>query len=167
MSQETQSAAPSKLLDPIEDVIQAISQGQMVVVVDDEHRENEGDLVMAGQWVNAEAVTFMAKMGGGLICVPTTEERLRQLGISEMVSDNRDSFRTDFQVSVDAAKGITSGISGPDRALTVQVMATTAPAPPSTNRAAQLQLAAIAAPTAPCRSTPSSITKGRSIALLP
>lgn len=63
MSQETQSAAPSKLLDPIEDVIQAISQGQMVVVVDDEHRENEGDLVMAGQWVNAEAVTFMAKMG--------------------------------------------------------------------------------------------------------
>ena len=61
--------------------------------------------------------------GGGLICVPTTEERLRQLGISEMVSDNRDSFRTDFQVSVDAAKGITSGISGPDRALTVQVMA--------------------------------------------
>jgi len=123
MSQETQSAAPSKLLDPIEDVIQAISQGQMVVVVDDEHRENEGDLVMAGQWVNAEAVTFMAKMGGGLICVPTTEERLRQLGISEMVSDNRDSFRTDFQVSVDAAKGITSGISGPDRALTVQVMA--------------------------------------------
>jgi 3,4-dihydroxy 2-butanone 4-phosphate synthase/GTP cyclohydrolase II len=64
----------------------------------------------------------MAKLGGGLICVPTTEERLRQLGISEMVPDNRDSFRTDFQVSVDAAEGITTGISGADRAKTVRIM---------------------------------------------
>jgi len=120
---ESNQEPKSRLMNTTEEVIAAIGKGQMVVVVDDEHRENEGDLVMAGQWVTAEAVTFMAKMGGGLICVPTTEERLRQLGISEMVSDNRDSFRTDFQISVDAASGITSGISGPDRARTVQVMA--------------------------------------------
>ncbi len=108
--------------DTIDVILEAIKRGEMVIVVDDENRENEGDLVMAGQWVTAEAVTFMARLGGGLICVPTTESRLRQLGISEMVPDNRDSFRTDFQVSVDAAKGITTGISGADRARTVQVM---------------------------------------------
>ncbi len=108
--------------DSIDAILEAIGEGQMVIVVDDENRENEGDLVMAGQWVTAEAVTFMARQGGGLICVPTTESRLKQLGISEMVPDNRDSFRTDFQVSVDAATGISTGISGADRARTVQIM---------------------------------------------
>src|SRR6056300_293298 len=106
--------------DTIDVILEAIKRGEMVIVVDDENGENEGDLVMAGQWVTAESVTFMARLGGGLICVPTTESRLRQLGISEMVPDNRDSFRTDFQVSVDAAKGITTGISSADRARTVQ-----------------------------------------------
>lgn len=108
--------------DSIDAILEAIKQGEMVIVVDDENRENEGDLVMAGQWVTPEAVTFMARQGGGLICVPTIESRLRQLGVSEMVPDNRDSFRTDFQVSVDAAQGISTGISGADRARTVQVI---------------------------------------------
>lgn len=119
---DTKPDQDKPVFDSIDQILEAIEQGEMVIVVDDENRENEGDLVMAGQWVTPEAVTFMARLGGGLICVPTTESRLRQLGISEMVPDNRDSFRTDFQVSVDAAKDITTGISGADRARTVQVM---------------------------------------------
>lgn len=110
-------------LDSIESVLEDIKKGKMVIVVDDADRENEGDLVMAAQFVTPEAVNFMAKYGRGLICVPTTAERLKQLGIEEMVSQNRDSFRTDFQVSVDAAKGITTGISAADRAKTIKVLA--------------------------------------------
>lgn len=95
----------------------------MVIVVDDADRENEGDLVMAAERVTPAAINFMAKHGRGLICVPATSERLRQLGIDRMVVQNRESFRTDFQVSVDAATGITTGISAADRARTIQVMA--------------------------------------------
>src|SRR5450432_4296101 len=95
----------------------------MVIVVDDADRENEGDLVMAAQFVTPAAVNFMAKHGRGLICVPTTGERLQQLGVDRMVQQNRESFRTDFQVSVDAAHGIGSGISAADRAKTICVMA--------------------------------------------
>lgn len=114
---------PQVALDSIESVLEDIRKGKMVIVVDDADRENEGDLVMAAQFVTPEAVNFMAKYGRGLICVPTTAERLKQLGIEEMVSQNRDSFRTDFQVSVDAAKGITTGISAADRARTIKIMA--------------------------------------------
>ena len=95
----------------------------MVIVVDDEDRENEGDLIMAAQFVTPPTVNFMAKHGRGLICVPTTDERLQQLGIGRMVKDNRESFKTDFQVSVDAVKGITTGISAADRAATIRVLA--------------------------------------------
>ncbi|MGC8743048.1 MAG: bifunctional 3,4-dihydroxy-2-butanone-4-phosphate synthase/GTP cyclohydrolase II [Verrucomicrobiia bacterium] len=109
--------------DSIDSVLLDIKNGKMVIVVDDENRENEGDLVMAAEYVTAEAVNFMAKFGRGLICVPTTAERLRQLGIEEMVAQNRDTFKTDFQVSVDAAKGITTGISAADRAKTIKVIA--------------------------------------------
>ena len=77
----------------------------MVIVVDDADRENEGDLIMAAERVTAEDVNFMAKYGRGLICVPTTSDRLKQLGIEQMVVQNRDTFKTDFQVSVDAAQG--------------------------------------------------------------
>ncbi len=94
----------------------------MVIVVDDADRENEGDLIMAGEKITPQAVNFMAKNGRGLICVPTTSERLQQLGIERMVLQNRESFKTDFQVSVDAAKGITTGISAADRAETIRVM---------------------------------------------
>lgn len=109
--------------DSIEDVIRDIRQGKMVIVVDDADRENEGDLVMAAEAVTPAAVNFMAKFGRGLICVPTTFERLKQLGIERMVLQNRDNFKTDFQVSVDAAKGISTGISAADRAATIRVMA--------------------------------------------
>jgi 3,4-dihydroxy 2-butanone 4-phosphate synthase/GTP cyclohydrolase II len=109
--------------DSIEAVVTDLKRGKMVIVVDDADRENEGDLVMAAQFVTPAAVNFMAKHGRGLICAPTTSERLQQLGIERMVKQNREIFRTDFQVSVDAARGITSGISAADRAKTICVMA--------------------------------------------
>ena len=109
--------------DSIEAVIEDLRKGRMVIVVDDADRENEGDLIMAAEHATPEAVNFMAKHGRGLICAPTTWERLQQLGIERMVSNNRETFKTDFQVSVDAARGITTGISAADRARTIQVMA--------------------------------------------
>jgi 3,4-dihydroxy 2-butanone 4-phosphate synthase/GTP cyclohydrolase II len=109
--------------DSIEAVVADLKRAKMVIVVDDADRENEGDLVMAAQFVTPAAVNFMATHGRGLICVPTTSERLQQLGIERMVKQNREVFRTDFQVSVDAARGITSGISAADRAKTICVMA--------------------------------------------
>src|SRR6185436_11685518 len=112
-----------KQFDSIDAVVADLRAGKMVIVVDDADRENEGDLIMAAERVTPQAVNFMAKFGRGLICAPTTEERLKQLGIEQMVSRNRESFKTDFQVSVDAARGITTGISAADRARTIQVMA--------------------------------------------
>jgi len=112
-----------KQFDSIESVIADIRRGRMVILVDDADRENEGDVIMAAEFVTPKAINFMAKHGRGLICVPTTTERLGQLGIEQMVKQNRDSFRTDFQVSVDAAKGVTTGISAADRAHTIAVMA--------------------------------------------
>jgi 3,4-dihydroxy 2-butanone 4-phosphate synthase / GTP cyclohydrolase II len=112
-----------KRFDSIELVTHDIAKGRMVVVVDDADRENEGDLVMAAQFVTPSAVNFMAKYGRGLICVPTTSERLQQLGIERMVRENRETFKTDFQVSVDAARKVTTGISAADRAETIRIMA--------------------------------------------
>jgi 3,4-dihydroxy 2-butanone 4-phosphate synthase/GTP cyclohydrolase II len=109
--------------DSIEDCLENILQGRMIVVTDDADRENEGDLVMAAEKVTPDAVNFMAKHGRGLICVPTTESRLKTLGIARMVSENRESFKTDFMVSVDARVGITTGISAFDRARTIRVLA--------------------------------------------
>ena len=107
----------------IESVLKDIARGKMVVVVDDADRENEGDLIMAGEKTTAKAVNFMAKFGRGLICAPTVPERLQQLGIERMVLNNRESHRTDFQISVDAANGITTGISAADRAKTIKTLA--------------------------------------------
>ena len=107
----------------IESVVADIRRGRMVIVVDDADRENEGDLIMAAQFVTPAAINFMAKHGRGLICAPTTSERLQQLGIERMVRQNRETFKTDFQVSVDAARGITTGISAADRAETIRIMA--------------------------------------------
>lgn len=95
----------------------------MVVVVDDEDRENEGDLILCGEKVTPVAINFMTRFGRGLVCVPTTGERLAQLGIEQMVARNEDTLKTDFQVSVDAAHGISTGISAADRAQTVRVLA--------------------------------------------
>jgi 3,4-dihydroxy 2-butanone 4-phosphate synthase/GTP cyclohydrolase II len=108
--------------DSIEAVIADIRKGKIVIVVDDADRENEGDLICAGQHTTPAAINFMAKFGRGLICVSTTGERLLQLGIDRMVQQNRESHRTDFQVSVDAARGISTGISAADRAKTIQIM---------------------------------------------
>jgi len=107
----------------IESVLTDLQQGKMIIVVDDADRENEGDLIMAAQFVTPDTVNFMAKFGRGLICVPTTSERLQQLGIERMVRQNRETFKTDFQISVDAAHGISTGISAADRAETIRIMA--------------------------------------------
>ena len=109
--------------DSIESVIADIRAGRMVIVVDDEDRENEGDLIMAAEKVTPEAVNFMTKFGRGLICVPITTERAEQLGLRRMVADNRESQRTDFTVSVDAARGVTTGISAADRAASIRILA--------------------------------------------
>lgn len=111
------------VFDSIESVIADLRKGRMVVVVDDKDRENEGDLIMAAERVTPDAINFMAKYGRGLICVPTTSDRLQQLGIERMVVQNRESFKTDFQVTVDAAQGVTTGISAADRAYTIKLMA--------------------------------------------
>ena len=107
----------------IDSVVGDLRKGRMVIVVDDADRENEGDLILAAEFVTPESVNFMAKFGRGLICVPTSSERLQQLGIERMVRQNRETFKTDFQVSVDAARGITTGISAGDRAETIRIMA--------------------------------------------
>src|ERR1035437_6490271 len=107
----------------IESVVADVRKGKIVIVVDDADRENEGDVVMAAQFVTPAAINFMAKHARGLICVPTTSERLQQLGIERMVRQNRETFKTDFQVSVDAARGVSTGISAGDRAETIRIMA--------------------------------------------
>ncbi|MBI2949806.1 MAG: bifunctional 3,4-dihydroxy-2-butanone-4-phosphate synthase/GTP cyclohydrolase II [Verrucomicrobia bacterium] len=109
--------------DSIESILSDLRAGKMVIVIDDADRENEGDLIMAAERATPEAINFMTKFGRGLICVPTTSDRLKQLGIEQMVVQNRDTFKTDFQVSVDAARGITTGISAADRAQTIRLMA--------------------------------------------
>ncbi len=103
----------------IEEALSDIRQGKMVVVVDDERRENEGDLVMAAEKVTPEAVNFMAKFGGGLICMPVIKERLAELNIGMMVAENSDTHKTAFTVSIDAATS-TTGISAAERAATIK-----------------------------------------------
>ena len=109
--------------DPVEKAIAEIAAGNLVIVTDDENRENEGDLVMAASKATPETINMMIQHAGGLICVPTTFHQLRRLGINQMVSDNRESQKTDFSVSVDAADGITTGISAYDRAHTIRLLA--------------------------------------------
>ncbi|MGB0203046.1 MAG: bifunctional 3,4-dihydroxy-2-butanone-4-phosphate synthase/GTP cyclohydrolase II [Acholeplasmataceae bacterium] len=108
-------------LNTIEEAILDIQLGKMVIVVDDEDRENEGDLVMAAEKVKPEDVNFMATYGKGLICVPITESRASTLGLDEMVKKNTDVFRTNFTVSVDALE-TTTGISAVERAKTIQLL---------------------------------------------
>jgi len=110
----------SKSISPITEIIEEIRQGRMVVLLDDEDRENEGDLVMAAQYVTPEDVNFMAKHGRGLICLTLTEERGRQLNLSPMVTRNGTKMGTNFTVSIEAAEGVTTGISAADRAHTIQ-----------------------------------------------
>jgi 3,4-dihydroxy 2-butanone 4-phosphate synthase / GTP cyclohydrolase II len=106
-------------LATIEEAIADIKRGRMVILMDDKDRENEGDLCMAAEKVTPEAINFMATYGRGLICLPLTEETVRHLGLTMMVSENTSPFGTAFTVSVDAASGITTGISAADRAKTI------------------------------------------------
>ena len=107
------------MVNRIEEALDDIRQGKMVILVDDEDRENEGDLTMAAERVTPEAINFMAKYGRGLICLSLTEERLNELRLPMMVLDNTSRFQTAFTVSVDARKGVTTGISAADRATTI------------------------------------------------
>jgi 3,4-dihydroxy 2-butanone 4-phosphate synthase/GTP cyclohydrolase II len=107
-------------LSPIKDIVADIRDGRMVVLVDEEDRENEGDLVLAAEYVTPEAINFMAKHGRGLICLTLTEARCRQLNLPLMVRDNRSPHGTAFTLSIEAAEGVTTGISAHDRARTVQ-----------------------------------------------
>jgi 3,4-dihydroxy 2-butanone 4-phosphate synthase/GTP cyclohydrolase II len=106
----------------IEEALAEIRAGRMLLVVDDEDRENEGDLVMAAETVTPEHVNFMAKYGRGLICMPMTRERLEELSISMMVSDNTAPLGTAFTVTVDARRGVTTGTSAYDRAVTIRTL---------------------------------------------
>ena len=103
----------------IDEAVQAIKEGQMIVLVDDEDRENEGDLVMAAEKVGPEAVNFMARQGRGLICLTLTPERVDELQLPPMVSENTATFGTAFTISIDAREGVSTGISAADRAKTI------------------------------------------------
>lgn len=107
--------------DSIPDILDDIRAGRMVVIVDDEDRENEGDLVMAAERVRAEDINFMAREGRGLICLPMTAERCDHLGLKPMVSNNTSQHHTNFTASIEAAEGVTTGISAHDRAHTISV----------------------------------------------
>jgi 3,4-dihydroxy 2-butanone 4-phosphate synthase / GTP cyclohydrolase II len=107
------------MVERIEEALDDIRQGRMVILVDDEDRENEGDLALAAEKVTPEAINFMAKCGRGLICLSLTEERLNELRLPMMVSENTSRFQTAFTVSIDARCGVTTGISAADRACTI------------------------------------------------
>jgi 3,4-dihydroxy 2-butanone 4-phosphate synthase/GTP cyclohydrolase II len=113
----------STAISPIADIVAAIRAGEIVVLVDDEDRENEGDLVFAAEFVTPEKINFLARHGRGLICMPITEEHALRLGLRPMVQHNRSRHGTNFTVSIEAAEGIATGISAHDRALTIKVAA--------------------------------------------
>jgi 3,4-dihydroxy 2-butanone 4-phosphate synthase/GTP cyclohydrolase II len=110
-------------ISPIAEIVADIRAGNIVILVDDEDRENEGDLVFAAEFVTAEKINFLAKHGRGLVCMPITEAHAQRLGLRPMVAQNRSRHGTNFTVSIEAAEGIATGISAHDRALTVKVAA--------------------------------------------
>ncbi len=103
----------------VEEAVEEIKQGRMVILVDDEDRENEGDLTMAAEKVTPEAINFMTKYGRGLLCLSMTREKIESLDLPMMVSDNKSPFGTNFTVSIEATRGVTTGISAYDRAVTI------------------------------------------------
>ena len=108
-------------ISPVTEIVAAIRAGEIVILVDDEDRENEGDLVFAAEFVTPEKINFLARHGRGLICMPITEEHAQRLGLRPMVEQNRSRHGTNFTVSIEAAEGIATGISAHDRALTIKV----------------------------------------------
>ncbi len=115
------SSQPSAF-DSVESAVADIAAGRMVIVTDDERRENEGDLIMAASKATAEAIGVMIRHGSGIVCVATTPGVLSGLGLGPMVANNQDAHRTAFAISVDAAQGVTTGISAADRALTARIV---------------------------------------------
>ncbi|MBI2484275.1 bifunctional 3,4-dihydroxy-2-butanone-4-phosphate synthase/GTP cyclohydrolase II [Candidatus Uhrbacteria bacterium] len=113
----------------IEKIIRDLAAGEPVIITDDESRENEGDLIFAAEFATPELVNFMIKECRGLICVPLSDDRITQLGLHNMVSESRDTMNTSFTVSVDAATGISTGISAADRSRTIQLLADSATRP--------------------------------------
>jgi len=111
----------SSRISPIQDIIADVEAGRMVILVDEEDRENEGDLLVAAEFATPEAINFMAKHGRGLICLTLTEERCKQLNLPLMVVQNRSLLGTNFTASIEAREGVTTGISAADRARTIQV----------------------------------------------
>ncbi len=107
-------------MNSIEEIIEDIRQGKMVIIMDDEERENEGDLVLAGSFVKSEDINFMARYGRGLICLTLTSDRCKQLRLPLMVNENKTAHSTNFTMSIEAANGVTTGISASDRATTIQ-----------------------------------------------
>src|SRR5512146_462162 len=105
----------------IPELLDELRAGRMVVMLDDEDRANEGDLIMAADKVRAQDINFMAREARGLICLALTEQRCRRLGLRPMVRDNNSTYHTNFTVSIEAAEGVTTGISAHDRARTIQV----------------------------------------------
>ena len=112
---------PHSHLSPIEDIIEEARSGRMFILVDDEDRENEGDLVIPAQFATPDTINFMAKHGRGLICLSMARERVEQLGLNLMSRDNKSRHQTAFTVSIEAREGVTTGISAADRAHTIQV----------------------------------------------
>src|SRR5882672_9565660 len=113
----------SAAITSIAEIIAAVRGGEIVILVDDEDRENEGDLVFAADFVSADKINFLAKHGRGLICMPITEAHALRLGLKPMVEQNRSRHGTNFTTSIEAAEGIATGISAHDRALTIKVAA--------------------------------------------
>lgn len=111
----------SDVFSTIDSAIDDLKEGKMIIIVDDEDRENEGDLMFAAEKVTPEAINFMAKFGRGLVCLALTEKRTEELGLTMMVDDNQSAFETPFTISIDARDGVTTGISAADRAKTIQV----------------------------------------------
>src|SRR3954463_14210956 len=118
---EAEESTEAAVFASIDEALEEIREGRMVVVCDDEDRENEGDLTMAAQFATPEAINFMAKHGRGLICLSLTGERCDELGLDLMAAKNESPFNTAFTISVEARDGVTTGISAADRARTVQV----------------------------------------------
>src|SRR5690242_2719029 len=116
-------------ISPIAEIIGELRAGRVVILVDDEDRENEGDLVFAADFVSAEKINFLAKHGRGLICMPITEAHAARLGLRPMVEHNRSRHGTNFTVSIEAAEGISTGISAHDRALTIKIASSEKAAP--------------------------------------
>ena len=113
----------SECFDSVEAAISDIAEGKLVIVTDDEHRENEGDLIMAASKATPQTINMMIRYCSGIVCVPMPDFQLKRLGLNPMVARNLDSFRTDFTVTVDASEGVTTGISAYDRTRTIQVLA--------------------------------------------